>query len=300
MTESRHRRVRLRCLAPAKINLFLHVTGRRPDGYHELQTVFQFLDLSDEIELVTRDDGIISRTGSSPVPVEDDLVLRAARALQRASGGKAGVDLRVSKRIPIGAGLGGGSSNAASTLVGLRRLWDVEVSDAELNDLGVSLGADVPVFLRGRAAWAEGIGERLAPLTLPRPWYLVVAPPCEVSTAQIFADPALTRDRPPQKMTDLLFGGGGAPDAGSSPSIAALLARSANDCEAVTRICYPEVNEVLEWLASFGKPRMTGTGGAVFLPLRSRAEGHRYLAQLPSAWRGFVSRGLNRSPLYER
>ncbi len=288
---------RIECPAPAKINLFLHVIGRRDDGYHELQTVFQFLDLFDEIELVARDDGEIRRIGESTLPYEEDLVVRAAKALQREAGRRIGADLQVRKRIPVGAGLGGGSSDAASTLLGLNALWGLGMSRADLCALGLSLGADVPVFLHGHAAWAEGIGERLSSLTLPQPWYLVVAPRCEVSTARIFADPALTRDRAPQKIADLLVGG--STGTGSAPSIQALLERSANDCEAVTRTRYPEVNEVLEWLASFGEPRMTGTGGAVFLPLPRAADGHRYLAELPSRWRGFVCRGRNRSPLLD-
>ena len=286
----------LRWPAPAKINLFLHVLGRRADGYHDLQTVFQFLDLQDEIELIPRRDGQIRRLdASSEIPENRDLTVAAARLLQERCASRAGVDLRVHKRIPLGAGLGGGSSDAATTLVGLNSLWELGLSAEALERLGLSLGADVPVFVRGRAAWAEGVGERLYAVDLDEPWYAVLTPPCQVSTAEVFADPALTRNGAPLKIADLLAGV--QPMSGRFISTRALLERSRNDCEAVTRRRYPEVAEALERLAPFGEPRMTGTGGSVFMTVE-RTAGARALRDLPAGWRGFLARGLNRSPLH--
>ena len=285
--------------APAKINLFLHVLGRRADGYHEVQTLFQFLDHCDELTFTPNRGGRVRRVqGNLDWPEDRDLAVRAARLLREASGVSWGVDIALAKRIPEGSGLGGGSSDAATTLVALDRLWGLGMGVDRLAELGRRLGADVPVFVRGRAAWAEGIGERLRPVVLEEPRYVVVVPPCRVSTGEIFSARALTRDRVPLKMSD--FPVGGRREDTPMPSILALLEGSVNDCEAVTRKRYPPVEEALERLARFGSPRMTGTGGAVFMPLRDEGEGVEWLRDLPAGWRSFVCRGLNRSPLAAR
>jgi len=277
--------------APAKLNLFLHVLGRRDDGYHDLQTVFQFLDLEDSISLSARSDGRVCRTSShAEVEEDDDLVVRAARLLQQESGTPGGADISVQKRIPMGAGLGGGSSDAATTLLGLNKLWDVRSSVDDLAALGLRLGADVPVFVRGTAAWAEGVGERLQPVELETPWYLVIHPGCEVATAEVFSHPALTRDSTPLRIRDFLPTGGG-----QTLSMQALLDSARNDCEAVVRALYPEVDAALRWLSRHGGGRMTGSGASVFAAFDERQQAEQLLRGLPDAWDGFVARGMNRS-----
>ncbi len=272
--------------APAKLNLFLHVTGRRPDGYHTLQTVFQLLDHCDELLIEPTDDGAILRPeGPAGLAPDDDLVVKAARLLQAESGCRQGAELRVRKRIPAGGGLGGGSSDAATTLVALNRLWRLDWSAERLGALGLRLGADVPVFVHGRSAWAEGVGERLRPVTLPPAWYLVVCPDCAVSTAEVFSAPELTRDTPETTINGFLSAGG------------------RNDCEAVVRRRYPAVAEALDWLAEHSgarSPRLTGTGGCVFLDFGSAVAAREVLARLPTRWTGFVARGLAESPLLAR
>ena len=266
--------------APAKINLFLHIVGRRPDGYHLLQTAFQFLDYGDELRFILRDDGVVRRTTPLPdIAEHQDLTVRAAGLLQEAGGVRRGVDIAVDKRLPLGAGLGGGSSDAATTLVALNRLWGLNLPRERLAELGLRLGADVPVFVHGRAAWAEGVGECLTPLELPEPWYLVVVPPCHVSTAEIFAAPELTRNAPPLKIAAFLSGAGG------------------NQCEAVVCRRYPEVAQALSWLSGHAPARMSGTGAAVFAAFAEEAEARNALGAVPAAWRGFVAKGLNVSPL---
>lgn len=266
--------------APAKLNLFLQVVGRRSDGYHKLQTVFQFLDHGDSLFFTPRGDGVIRRVdGPGDIAEADDLVIRAASAIQRASGCNLGADISLTKRIPIGGGLGGGSSDAATTLVALNRLWNLGFTVDELATIGVKLGADVPVFVRGVAAWAEGIGEHLRPLTLPEPWYLVVTPPVQVSTGEIFGAPELRRDSEPITPEAFLAGEG------------------RNDCEAVTCARHPPVREVLDWLRLHGDARMSGTGASVFLACASRAEARSLQAQVPAQWQSFVAAGLNQSPL---
>ena len=268
--------------APAKLNLFLHITGRRPDGYHCLQTVFQFLDIADRIRLTPTFDGEIRLLTPLPeVPPERDLTVRAARLLQTEAGVAQGVDIEVDKRLPLGAGLGGGSSDAATVLVVLNRLWDARLSADRLAELGLRLGADVPVFVRGYAAWAEGVGEVLTPVELAEPWYLVLVPPVTVSTAGIFSAPELTRNTPPIRIPDFLSGAGG------------------NDCEAVVRARYPVVGQFLDWLKRFGRARLTGTGACVFAAFSDRTGAQRALDQLPADWVGFVARGCNRSPLMQ-
>lgn len=269
--------------APAKLNLFLHITGRRSDGYHELQTVFQFLDYGDDLEFRVTDNGVIRQTRPIPgVAEEVDLCLRAARLLQQQSRASPGADITVQKRLPAGGGLGGGSSDAATTLVALNRLWGLGLSVDQLAVLGLQLGADVPVFVRGHAAWAEGVGDDLTPVTVDAPWYVVICPQVHVSTAEIFGRPELTRDSPPITIRAFREGQG------------------RNDLEPVVRTLYPSVDNALSWLAAFGDPRMTGSGSCLFLPVADRVSGEEILAQRPDKCDGFVARGLNRSPLAER
>lgn len=284
--------------APAKINLFLHVVGRRADGYHELQTVFQFLDLADRVCIARRDDACLRRTAAIPgVEEADDLVMRAARLLRDESGVEAGADIAVDKRIPLGGGLGGGSSDAASVLIGLDRLWGLGMGTDRLATLGARLGADVPVFVRGMASWGEGVGERLVPVSLEEPWYLLVVLPFAVSTAGVFGAPALTRNTPRIRMKDLLRGESGAPE--SPARIERLLISARNDCEPVVREMHPEVGEALDWLSRHARARMTGTGATVFAPFRSRERAVEVAGAVPPRWRGMVARGLNRSPLLD-
>ncbi|HEC15394.1 MAG TPA: 4-(cytidine 5'-diphospho)-2-C-methyl-D-erythritol kinase [Sedimenticola sp.] len=266
--------------APAKLNLMLRILGRRPDGYHLLQTVFQFVDASDELYFRVRRDGLIRRLSPlAGVPEDQDLVVRAARLLQQEAGVVAGADIRLEKRLPMGGGLGGGSSDAATTLVALNRLWDLGLGAEQLAGLGLRLGADVPVFIRGQAAWAEGVGESLSPVDLPEPWYLILVPPCHVSTAEIFADPELTRDSPRITIADFLSG------------------RAENDCLAVVRRHYPPVADALDWLGRFAEPRLTGTGGCVFAAFEDEGSARSVLRQLRGNCQGLVVRGMNRSPL---
>lgn len=266
--------------APAKLNLFLHVTGRRKDGYHELQTLFQFLDHGDELYFSPRGDGIIRRLGGpAGVPEEEDLVVRAARLLQNASGANLGADIRVVKRIPLGAGLGGGSSDAATTLIALNRLWNLGFPNDELAGYGLALGADVPVFVRGHAAWAEGVGDQLIPAAPPEPWYVVITPDVQVSTREIFSAPELQRDCRRVSYDDFACG------------------NTVNVCEPVTCRRYPAVREALEWLRAHGAARMSGTGASVFAAFETEAQAHRVGMKIPTQWKHFVARGLNRSPL---
>ncbi len=269
--------------APAKLNLMLHVTGRRSDGYHELQTVFQFLDFGDGLRFALTDDGNVSLTKSLPgVPDDLHLCIRAARALQQAGAGTHGARIELEKRLPLGGGLGGGSSDAATTLVALNRLWGLNLPAAELARIGLGLGADVPVFVQGHAAWAEGVGEQLEPVDLPEPVYLVACPGVTVSTATVFTRPELTRDSPP--ITIRAFREG----------------RARNDLEPVVRALYPEVDHALSWLAAYGPARMSGSGACGFVEVGNRARGEEILAQRPQGLTGFVAQGLNRSPLLDR
>jgi len=269
--------------APAKLNLFLHVTARRPDGYHDLQTLFQLIDLTDSIGVRIRVDGEIERLGGAPaVPPESDLTVRAARALKAATGTSFGATLTVEKRIPMGGGLGGGSSDAATTLLVLNRLWGCELALGELDEIGAHLGADVPVFLHGSSAWAEGRGDRLTPVRLPPRWYVVIRPGVAVSTAEVFQAPELTRNSPLITIRGFLESGGH------------------NDCEPVVRARYPEVREALEWLAQSGSAQLTGTGACIFAAFASEAAARDVAARVPDRWTGFVARGLNSSPVHER
>lgn len=269
--------------APAKLNLFLHITGRRADGYHLLQTLFQLLEFGDEIGFRLRADGEIRRVSGSTVPESEDLVVRAALALaEKASVQVPGVDIDLVKRLPMGGGVGGGSSDAATVLRVLNRLWALHLSDDELAGVGAGLGADVPVFVRGYTAWAEGVGEKLSPVEVPPAWYLVIHPGCHVSTAEIFSDSDLTRDTPLTTIADFLAG------------------RGRNDCEPVVVRRYPQVAEALDWLGQFADSRLTGTGACVFASFHSESAAKAVLADLPGHYSGFVAQGVNRSPLLDR
>jgi 4-diphosphocytidyl-2-C-methyl-D-erythritol kinase len=270
--------------APAKLNLFLHVTGRRTDGYHLLQTVFQFLDYADELEFRVRQDNRIHLTSNyHHIEPEQDLIIRTARKLQTVSAVRLGVDITAHKRLPFGGGLGGGSSDAATTLVALNHAWRLGLDATQLAAIGLELGADIPVFVHGRAAWAEGIGERLTPIELPEPWFLVANPGITVSTAEIFKALDLTRTTPAITIRDFLTG-----------------AAVHNDCEPVVRNIHPEVNNLLNWMEDIAPARMTGTGACVFSAHASRELAEATLAELPKPWWGFVARGRNRSPLLDK
>jgi 4-diphosphocytidyl-2-C-methyl-D-erythritol kinase len=269
--------------APAKLNLFLHVTGRRPDGYHELQTLFQLIDLADSIGVTVRADGRIERVSGPPeVAPESDLIVRAAHALKAQTGTSFGASLSLIKRIPIGGGLGGGSSDAATTLLALNRLWGCELGLQELVEIGARVGADVPVFLHGSSAWAEGRGDRLTAVTLPPRWYVVIRPGVSVGTAEVFQAPELTRNSPLITIRGFFESGGH------------------NDCEPVVRARYPEVREALEWLGQSARAQLTGTGSCIFAAFTNEEDARNLAARVPDRWTRFVARGLNSSPVQER
>jgi 4-diphosphocytidyl-2-C-methyl-D-erythritol kinase len=267
--------------APAKLNLMLHVTGRRADGYHELQTVFQLVDLCDELHFDVDASGEILRLqGPADVPAEQDLVVRAAHRLRERAGDlRRGVRIRVRKRIPLGGGLGGGSSDAATTLAALNKLWGFGLKVDDLAAIGLELGADVPVFVHGQNAWAEGVGERLTPLDLPPRWFLILHPGVHVATRDVFQAPELTRNSPLTTIPGFLGSGG------------------RNDCEPVVRQRFPAVAEALDWLARFAPARLTGTGSCMYATFERAADAERVAARVPDHWRSFVARGLDRSPL---
>ena len=274
---------RLTLPAPAKLNLMLHITGRRADGYHELQTLFQFLDYGDELSFALRDDGEVRlQTEIADVPHDSNLIVRAARALKEASGSPFGVDIWLKKILPMGGGIGGGSSDAATTLLGLNHLWQLGWDEDRLAGLGLKLGADVPVFVRGHAAFAEGIGEILTPVTPEEPWYLVLVPQVSVSTAEIFSDPLLTRDTPPIKVRPVPKG------------------NSRNDCLPVVTRRYPEVGNALNLLGKFTEAKLTGTGSCVFGAFPSKAEADKVSALLAETLTGFVAKGSNTSLLHRK
>lgn len=267
----------LTLLSPAKLNLFLHVTGRRSDGYHTLQTVFQLLDWGDSMQF-TPDHGGQVRVHMPGVdlPVEDNLILRAARLLRR---GNLGARIVCDKRIPMGGGLGGGSSNAATTLLALNYLWELGLEQTELQALGADLGADVPVFVAGHSAWAEGVGDQLKRIALPEAWYLVVKPACSVPTGEIFSSQELTRDT-------------------SAITIAAFFQGvHRNDCEPVVVAKYPEIGNALRWLRGFAAARLTGTGACIFATFGSQREAVAVQEQVPASWTSFTARGIDMSPV---
>ena len=269
--------------APAKLNLFLHVVGRRADGYHDIQTVYQLLDLEDRLSFAPRDDGAIRRVeGPIDVPEAEDICLRAARRLQAVGATAKGVDIRLEKRIPIQGGLGGGSSDAATTLVALDEIWGLRLGPGRLAEIGLELGADIPLFIHGHSAWGEGVGERLTPLELPPQHYAIVFPGVGVRTADVFQASELTRKTPKTTIRAFLKAGGH------------------NDCEPVVTVRSPEVQSALVWLSKRGRARLTGTGSCVFAAFAGREAAEAALVGLPGGWRGFVARGLDRSPLQER
>lgn len=271
----------LRISAPAKINLFLHITGRRADGYHRLQTVFQLLDIGDTLEFSADRSGQVMLDGPDlGIADGDNLVVRAAMALKGrpTTPADCGATIRLDKRLPSGGGLGGGSSDAASTLLALNVLWGLQLSRETLADIGAGLGADVPVFVFGRSAWAEGIGEQLTPLDLPAAWYVVVKPDCAVHTGEIFSHHELTRDSAPITMHAFFAGD------------------SRNDCQPIVRQLYPQVDNALNWLGNFGDARLTGTGACVFCQCDSEAVARRIARQTPAPWKAWAASGLNVSP----
>ena len=269
--------------APAKLNLWLHITGRRADGYHELETVFQFLDHGDELSYALREDGqICLHSDIQGVPHDSNLIVRAARLLQAQSGTTLGADIWLHKVLPMGGGIGGGSSDAATTLLGLAHLWQLDWDEDRLAALGLTLGADVPVFVRGHAAFAQGVGEQLTPVDPAEPWYVVLVPQVSVSTAEIFSHPELTRDSLPLKMRPVPEG------------------NSRNDCQPVVEQRYPEVLNALNSLGKYTEARMTGTGSCVFGAFPSKAEADKVLALLSATQAGFVAKGSNISMLHRK
>jgi 4-diphosphocytidyl-2-C-methyl-D-erythritol kinase len=263
--------------SPAKLNLFLHITGRRPDGYHTLQTVFQLLDWGDDMEFETNDTGRVTlECEGIEIGSGDNLVMRAAGMLQR---GSLGAHIKLHKRIPVGGGLGGGSSNAATTLVALNHLWALDLHWQQLAEMGRLLGADVPVFVGAHTAWAEGVGEILRPLELPPRVYLILAPGCHVSTAEIFSHRELTRNTSPIKIAAFFEG------------------HARNDCQEIVRRLYPEVDKALKILEKFGAARLTGTGACVFTDFDTEVQARAAADRLPTGWQGIIARGVNDSPL---
>ncbi len=272
----------LNCPAPAKLNLFLHVVGRRADGYHLLQTAFRLLDWGDRLDFTLRGDGLIRRVaGPADIPPEQDLVIRAARLLQQESGTPLGTDIAVRKALPMGGGLGGGSSDAATTLIALNRLWGLDLPRERLQTLALNLGADVPFFIYGRDAFAEGVGERFAPLALSPAWYVVIAPDVQIPTAEIFRAEELTRNSAPITMTDFAT------------------APTRNDLQAVACNRYPEVGQVIDWLAHHAPARMTGSGACIYAEVASADEAERIVKNCPAQWQAWRARSLERHPLYE-
>ena len=272
----------LRLLSPAKLNLFLHITGRRPDGYHNLQTLFQLLDYGDTLSFSVRQDGEVTLTPPIPsVAFDDNLIIKAVRLLQQLSNTDLGIDIQLEKRLPMGGGIGGGSSNAATTLVALNHLWKCGFSNEQLQAFGLRLGADVPVFVNAQTAWAEGVGETLQAIEMPENWFLVTQPDCHVSTQAVFSHKDLTRDSPAITVAAFLEQGG------------------QNACQALVRRLYPQVDEALNWFEKYGYPaKLTGTGGCVFTQFTTAEAAQQVLARLPKHLPGFVAKGVNKSPLY--
>lgn len=273
----------IRWAAPAKLNLFLHIISRRDDGYHELQTVFQFLDIHDELIITVNDLGIVRCSYKyHEIPEQDDLTIRAARLLQQVTGCALGADIELIKHLPAGGGIGGGSSDAATALVVLNHLWQTGLGAEELAELGLQLGADVPVFIYGRACWAEGIGENLTPIELPEDYYVVIFPNVRICTRQVFASKELTRNTPPIKITSFLEG------------------QTVNDCEAVVRQQVEDVDEAMNWLGQFAKARLTGTGACVFAAFDTKKMAQRVAGRCPENWQCFVAKGNNQSMLHRQ
>ncbi|RDH81437.1 MAG: 4-(cytidine 5'-diphospho)-2-C-methyl-D-erythritol kinase [endosymbiont of Galathealinum brachiosum] len=275
--------------APAKLNLFLQITGQRDDGYHNLQTVFQFLDVADRLRLVVRDDGkIMRKTDNEGIKAEDDLVVKAAKALQIATGTDKGADIYLQKILPMGGGVGGGSSDAATTLMVLNHMWGTELNLEALAEIGLSLGADVPVFIHGHAAFAQGVGEKVEEISPEEAWYLVVHPEVHVSTSELFNNSQLTRDCPAIRICDLQIG---------TANEERVFDELGNVFEPVVAEQYPEIAEVIQFLRKYSNARLTGTGACVFATFGNKEAAQDVLAKLPDYWAAFVAKGLNRSPL---
>ncbi len=267
----------LSLLSPAKLNLFLHITGRRDDGYHQLQTLFQLLDWGDQLHFEPNNSGTITLNGCDlDIPLEENLIFRAAQLLQHDT---LGAQITLDKKIPAGGGLGGGSSNAATTLLALNHLWGLGIAQEQLQALGAKLGADVPVFVGAHTSWAEGIGDILTPIDLPERWFLILVPKCHVSTAEIFSHQQLTRNSPAIKMAAVFEGD------------------SRNDCQQLVRRLYPEVDDALKELDTFGEARLTGTGACVFASFGTAAEARAAQRQMPREWNSIVAQGINESPI---
>lgn len=273
----------LSLISPAKINLFLHIIGQRSDGYHNLETIFQLLDFGDTLSFSERADKLITLTSNyNDIPRNENLIIKAAELLRRETGIIKGCNIRVNKVIPMGAGLGGGSSNSATTLLVLNSLWNCGLSLDKLSDLGQTLGADIPVFIKGNTSFAESTGEILSPLNLPKKWFLVITPSCSISTQEIFSHPQLTRNSSPIKIRAL-------------PSD-----QCRNDCQKVVINEYPEVRDVLDWATNFAEPLLTGTGSSVFCKFDNQEEARRVLIEVPKKWKGFVAKGINRSSVQQQ
>ena len=269
--------------SPAKLNVFLHILGRLDNGYHQLQSLFQMLDYGDELAFDITNDGKI--TMASPlegVKDEDNLIVKAAKLLAKESNSPLGVTISLNKRLPMGGGIGGGSSNAATTLVALNLLWKTGLSEDQLADLGLALGADVPIFVRGKTAFAGGVGENITPAEQQEKWYLVANPGVHVSTAEVFQAKDLPRNTPPIQWKDYIF------------------EETRNDCQQLVANCHPEVAKLLQWLLHYAPSRMTGTGACVFAIFSDKASAEHVLALLPNAWQGFVAKGVNSSPLLNK
>lgn len=268
--------------SPAKLNLFLYVNGRQPNGYHELQTLFQFIDRCDTLTITANQSGEITLSPALPgVATEDNLIWKAARALQTHTATSLGAHIEIDKILPMGGGIGGGSSNAATVLVALNFLWELALSEDELAEIGLHLGADVPIFVRGHAAFAEGVGEKITNVNVAEKWYLVVRPNVSIATVDIFMHPQLTRDTPKRPMSALISGNYG------------------NDCEKIVRSLYPEVDKQLSWLLQYAPSRLTGTGSCVFAEFSSKSAAESVLTRLPDTVSAFVAQGRNVSPLIE-
>ncbi|MCB5162895.1 4-(cytidine 5'-diphospho)-2-C-methyl-D-erythritol kinase [Marinomonas algarum] len=273
----------MRLPSPAKLNLFLHIIGQRDDGYHELQTLFQFIDLCDTLDItLTRDNALTLTPTIDGLPSEDNLIYKAAKLLMPFRHDTTfGATIHLTKQLPMGGGIGGGSSNAATTLLALNTLWRCQLSLEELAHLGVQLGADVPVFVMGKSAFAEGVGEHLYPVELETPYYLLIKPNSHVSTGQIFTDKCLTRDTPPIRISH------------------ALTLAGHNDCLDVVLKHYPDVNEAYQWLKHYGDAKLTGTGACLFLAFDSLNEAQKVKADTPEKWQSYVCHGLNASPTHD-
>jgi len=269
----------LQLKSPAKLNLMLHITGQRDDGYHNLQTVFQFIDLFDELTFTLTEKDIKRISGNEQVAEHNDLIIKAAKLLQPYSSKPQGVNISIKKNIPMGGGLGGGSSNAATTLMALNQLWSLELSQSRLQQIGLQLGADVPIFIFGKNAWAEGVGDELTPIKLEKSCYLVIHPQVFVSTGQIFSSKHLTRDCHPITIRAFLAGSG------------------RNVCEPVACELYPEIQKAINWLNQFSPARMTGTGACIFAKFDSAEKAHIIKSQIPEQWTGYVAEGLDSNPV---